>query len=379
MKKLLFINLWIFSTICFGQEITNRTAVHVNDQFYNSIEDMNLKYEYHGDNLSLELYQEPIDWESENWDLQEGAPSVIKINDFYFSLKLGDKNKFIVKELVMGGMPEIILYSESSCQAYCGTETYIINYYADWPFVISHIGNDKEIIEEKGVIEYYDYESETDKKHQYNFSKATDELFIYEAMKWVEDEVECYRVIESMKYSPQEGYYFDKIKWKLKTYCVACFIGDMLVSVNESEKKPISSLKVGDRVLTYDFVSKKNKTTEILEIISVPHDIFIEYHFDHDSITATLDHPFYLSNKGWSSYNPEATSSRYNNYNVVGKIAVGDVFIQANGNKTRLNSYTIIEERRPSYTITKLSEGNCFYVNDILVGVESFDQHCFIK
>lgn len=375
MKKLFFLSILILCTASYGQHFPKRTAQRVNENYYTSIESWRKIYEYEGENVSIQLYQEPIDWDAINWDNQEGSPSIIKINDFYLTLNLGEENSFIVKDLVNGGLPEIILYSQSNCQSECVTETYIINIFKENAFVISEIGYDISVIEEKGVIEYYDIDSKTDKIYQYDYPKNTDAFFIYESMRWIEDEGDCYSYIQSIKYSLEEGYTLGPINWKMKAMCVACFIGDMLVSLNESEKKPISNLKVGDQVLTCDSKSGQNKIAEIEEIIRVPHDVYIEYHFDHDSITATLDHPFYASNKGWSSFNPEATSTRYNNYNSVDKIAIGDVFLLSNGNKSSLNGYTIIKERRPSYTITKLSDGDSFYVNDILVGVENFDQH----
>jgi hypothetical protein len=60
---------------------------------------------------------------------------------------------------------------------------------------------------------------------------------------------------------------------------------------------------------------------------------------------------------------------------VVNKITVGDMFKLSNGKEVSLKSFTVFEEKIPSYTITKLSEGNTFYINDILVGVEDFEQH----
>lgn len=155
--------------------------------------------------------------------------------------------------------------------------------------------------------------------------------------------------------------------------CPACFTAEMLVSVSETEKTPISWLKKGDQVLTFDFSTNKNKLVTIEGIVRVPHDQFIEYYFDHDTIVSTLDHPYYLKKKGWSSFDPNATVSKYDNYTEVEQIESGDIFIMQNGKKAKLKGFMIIDAQRQSYTITKLSDGKSFYVNDILVGTEDFD------
>ena len=379
MKKLFLISILTLTTAAYAQDFIQTSSLRVNEQYYNSIKGYKKIYEYVGENVSIQLYQEPIDWVANNESLDEGAPSIIKINDYYLPIDLGDENSFIVKDLVNGGLPEIILYSSYSCQSECSDETYIINFFEDKPFIISKLGFDIEIIENKGEVEFYDFETETEKTFEYNYPKDVNEFFIYEGMRWIQKEEACYTIIQSITYNISKGYSLGNIKWKMTTICAACFTGDMLVSINDTEKKPISSLKVGDQVLTYDFASRQNNISQIEEIISVPHDVYIEYHFEHDSITATLDHPFYAIGKGWSSFHPEATISRYKNYDSVGRIAIGDVFKLSSGKESRLIGYNTIQETIPSYTITKLSNGNSFYVNDILVGVENFDQRWLHK
>ena len=273
--------------------------------------------------------------------------------------------------LVSDDSPEIIIYSLWRSGAY---DTYIINFFKDRPFVVTKIGLMAKIIEEKGVIKHSPEGSSETSNFEYNYESGNNEFYLFREEFWY-----CKGIIQKIIFEELIGYSIKETMETLEIYCGACFTGEVLVSVSDSEKKTISSLKVGDQVLTYDFLSRQNKISQIEGIISVPHDVYIEYHFDHDSITSTLDHPFYVSDKGWSSFDPEATSSRYNNYNAVDKIAIGDVLKLSNGKKSSLIGYTIIEERRPSYTITKLSDGDSFYVNDILVGVENFDQHCLNK
>lgn len=183
------------------------------------------------------------------------------------------------------------------------------------------------------------------------------------------DHVKYYKLVEGVLTFSHE----DK-KPMPKEGCAACFTAEMLVSISETEKTPISWLKKGDKVLTYDFSTEKNKQVTIEEMVRVPHDQFIEYRFDHDTVISTLDHPYYLKKKGWASFDPSATLSRYSNYTEVNQIEDGDIFILQNGKKAKLKSFLIVDAHRQSYTITKLSDGKCFYVNDILVGTEDIIQ-----
>lgn len=151
---------------------------------------------------------------------------------------------------------------------------------------------------------------------------------------------------------------------------VACFTGDSKVLTSKLESQKISNIKVGDLVLTYDILNEVYSNTEILEMKSVKHNNLVELYFNHDTITSTDDHPYFVDTKAWSSFNPRATILNYNNYNDVSNIKIGDSFILSNGNKAELLGYKFINEPKQTYTITKLENGNTFFVNKILVGVE---------
>jgi len=373
MRNLYIIILLIMSSKLNAQDYIQTTSIRVNDYFQFEIQGMNVVYDYDDGKVSIQLYQAERDED----DTEHGVRSVIRINNFYLPYTLGIQNTFKIVDLVNGGLPEIILTSDDDCQAYCGTKTFIINLFLESAFKITDFGLDNEIISNKGEITYSEsYEDPpVEKVFKYNYVKKPNEFFVREFSYFMPTEDDCAYLIRSILYDEIKGYSKGVIKWKVEVWCPACFTGDMLISLNESEKKPISSLKVGDQVLTYDFEKGINKIARIEGFIKVPHNVYVEYHFDHDSIIATLDHPFYLSTKGWSSLDPKGSVSRYNNYKVVNKIAVGDTFKLSNGKEVSLKSFTVFEEKIPSYTITKLSEGNSFYINDILVGVEDFEQH----
>jgi hypothetical protein len=314
-----------------------------------------------------------MEFSIEDLEDEETIPSVIKINDQYLPLNLGYQNTFELKELVGGGFPELLIYSEDYCQAYCGTKTYIVNIDSEKGFVLSDLGIDVSVISATGKVVYFSGESENEKTFEYQYPKGTNDLYIYEMI--FDDEGNCFNKIESLIYDNRTGFTKNKIMKKLPAICAACFVGEMLVSINEFEKKPISELQVGDKILTYDFKLGVNKEAIIEEMIQVNHGHFIDYIFDHETITATPDHPFYLENKGWASSNPESTSNRYKNYSNVAQIEINDEFILINGKIAKLQSINHIYKNCESYTISKLSDGNSFYVNNMLVGTEEIIQN----
>jgi len=134
-------------------------------------------------------------------------------------------------------------------------------------------------------------------------------------------------------------------------------------------------IKIGDFVLTYDLKTKKQYETAIVNIVEVKHKNLVELYFKHDTITSTDDHPYYVYEKGWSSFKPNSTIAKYSNYDSVNKITNGDYFILNNGERCQLTGYSYVNQEKKTYTITKLKNGNTFYVNGILVGVEEINKY----
>jgi hypothetical protein len=158
--------------------------------------------------------------------------------------------------------------------------------------------------------------------------------------------------------------------------CPACFAADAKVLINTNNAyKLIKDLKIGDSVLTYDLELRKHYQTTIIDMVEMKHNNLVELIFMHDTITSTKDHPYYVFNKGWSSFKPSVTLARYSNYDSIKEISNGDFFILSNGEKSELIGHSYLNEERKTYTITQLKDGNTFYVNGILVGVEEIEKY----
>ena len=109
--------------------------------------------------------------------------------------------------------------------------------------------------------------------------------------------------------------------------CAACFVAESKVLKKENNSISISDLMVGDTIIGYDLVSKEYTTDVVLEMAKFSHENLVELYFNHDTIVSTTDHPYYVFDKGWSSFAPRNTEYNYINYSNIDQIEVGDLFM----------------------------------------------------
>ena len=152
--------------------------------------------------------------------------------------------------------------------------------------------------------------------------------------------------------------------------CAACFVAESKVLKKENNSVAISDLMVGDSIIGYDLASKEYTTDVVLEIAKFTHENLVELYFNHDTIVSTTDHPYYVFDKGWSSFVPRNTEYNYINYSNIDQIEVGDLFMLSDKKKVKLLGYSFLNELKDTYTITKLKHGKTFFINGVLVGVE---------
>jgi hypothetical protein len=150
---------------------------------------------------------------------------------------------------------------------------------------------------------------------------------------------------------------------------VHCLAKGTAIQLVDKSTKNIEDLKVGDFVAYMDLETKQIKATTIKKLEKVVHHELVSYKFESGiEITATQDHPFSIQDKGWASLKPEK-SERYKGFNKVDKINVGDLFLTANGSD-KLIAIDYLEEEQETYTISKLSAGDNFIANGLIVGTE---------
>lgn len=156
--------------------------------------------------------------------------------------------------------------------------------------------------------------------------------------------------------------YFDGIE-------VHCFAKGTQIQLPDNTTKNIEDLKIGDSVAYLDMETHELKSAKIEKLESVVHHGLVTYTFESGlEITATQDHPFKIQNKGWASLKPER-SEYYKSFENIQKIDLGDVFVKSNGTD-KLISIEYLEGHQKTYTISKLSSGDNFIANGLVVGVE---------
>ena len=150
-----------------------------------------------------------------------------------------------------------------------------------------------------------------------------------------------------------------------------CFVEGTLVTLWDGSQKPIEQIEVDDVIMSYDVVTNSVVSDVITNVIKPIHDDIIDIKFDNDTINSnTFDHPYYVLDKGWSSYKPELTKLRYGIDTE--QIKVGDVCLYGkNLEEVKIESITENIGERQTYTLEGTTGVNTFFANGIVVHNES--------
>ncbi|MEM6376949.1 MAG: hypothetical protein AAF705_01975, partial [Bacteroidota bacterium] len=153
---------------------------------------------------------------------------------------------------------------------------------------------------------------------------------------------------------------------------VLCFAKGTEVQMADNSRKKIENLKLGDWVGYLDFETNQIKKAKIEQLEKVTHHGLVRYNFESGlAVTVTKDHPFRIAKKGWASLKPEK-SKQYKGFENIEQVDIGDLFITSNGTD-KLISIDFLEGKQETYTISKLSVGDNFIANGLIVGVEALN------
>ncbi len=106
-----------------------------------------------------------------------------------------------------------------------------------------------------------------------------------------------------------------------------CFIAGTQVTMANNEWKAIEDVVVGDVVLSIDEDTRDIIESKVIGLQSPKHDNLVEIKIENDdfNVECTHDHPFYVEGKGWSSFKPELTITRYGDtFEEVAQLEAGD-------------------------------------------------------
>ena len=150
---------------------------------------------------------------------------------------------------------------------------------------------------------------------------------------------------------------------------VHCFAKGTKVQLANNSTENIENLKIGDLIAYMDLETNQIKSAKIEKLEKVIHHGLVKYKFESGiEITATQDHPFRIENKGWASLTPDK-SEKYRGFDNIEKLNIGEIFLTTNGTD-KLISIDFLESDQETYTISKLSSGDNFIANGLIVGIE---------
>lgn len=158
-------------------------------------------------------------------------------------------------------------------------------------------------------------------------------------------------------------------------YVPDCFIAGTKITMNDFSQKNIEDIVVSDRVCTYNLETSEFESNNVKEILTQRHtgkddDYTVIVNFNNENTNHnTNSHPYYVKGKGWSSYRPDITLSKYGL--AVELLEVGDIVFELTSNRT-LNEIIVtgIEEYREpvvTYNLSRVENNHNFFANNILV------------
>ncbi len=146
-----------------------------------------------------------------------------------------------------------------------------------------------------------------------------------------------------------------------------CFVGDTKINMSDGGIKNIEDVLIGESILTYNVETSVYEPGVVSSIEAPIKDDIIEFILSNGTvINATTEHPFWVIDKGWSSYSPARTM--LDHQMEVSKIENGDLLLDNEGNEViLLNMNEGKSELQKVYNII-MSEGNhTYFANGILV------------
>jgi hypothetical protein len=141
--------------------------------------------------------------------------------------------------------------------------------------------------------------------------------------------------------------------------CPQCCIHESMLIATEEDMKSIHDIKIGDKVISYNFETQLNELVEVEDLITIERDV----DYKVNNLILTEDHPVYLNTGKKASINPEATLLNYKQG--VDQIQIGDIMVKLDGSEEVIESIEKYEGTHLNYAIK--TKHNNFYADGILV------------
>jgi hypothetical protein len=152
----------------------------------------------------------------------------------------------------------------------------------------------------------------------------------------------------------------------LVTHNAPCFVEGTPVLMEDGTYLNIENVKIGDKVLSFNFKNNESKSSTVLNIFSKKVSQVVKYEFESGKeLVATIDHPVYVIDKGWSSYSDSVSNTLYILEEPVKKIEIGDVVKLHNQTDVLVNT-KILEGDYTVYNLSEIEKYHNYYANDVL-------------
>jgi intein/homing endonuclease len=154
-----------------------------------------------------------------------------------------------------------------------------------------------------------------------------------------------------------------------------CFVEGTPILLSDGTQINIEDVKIGDKILSFDFKHNESKSCEVLNKFSRKVNTIVKYEFENGgTLLATLDHPIFVIDKGWSSYSDSLSNSLYSLEQSVQKIEIGDTVKFYNETQS-LIKMDIVEGEFTVYNLSEVEKYHNYYANNVLV----HNRFCFVK
>lgn len=158
------------------------------------------------------------------------------------------------------------------------------------------------------------------------------------------------------------------------THNAPCFVAGTLITLADGSLKKIEEIQSGDVVSTFDLKAGTVVHNVVNAVLSKTVSHTVEYKLSNgETVRCTVDHPIYIENKGWCSFDSALSNQAYSLEQEVKQVELGDIVKLYNG-KTEVVNINILSEEVKVYNLQDIEGNHNFFANNILV----HNRFCFV-
>jgi len=158
------------------------------------------------------------------------------------------------------------------------------------------------------------------------------------------------------------------------THNAPCFVAGTMITLADGSIKKIEDVVSGDIVSTFDLVLGIKTENVVNAVLSKTINEIVEYKFDNGEVLkCTFDHPIYVENKGWASFDSNLSNKSYSLESLVTTIEIGDSVKLFNG-LTKIVNISTHNEETIVYNLQDIENNHNFFANNVLV----HNRFCFV-